>query len=130
MRSELWPSETAQDHAAGIDEILRHDGAWGFVAEADGSPAGFAELAIRNYANGCTARPVAFLEGIWVRTDLRRQGIGAQLVGHVSAFAAARGLNEIGSDSEIDNHASHAAHRSWGFSETERVVYFRKALIA
>jgi aminoglycoside 6'-N-acetyltransferase I len=131
MRSELWPSEAPEEHAIGVEEILRDDDAWGFIAEtADGAPAGFAELAIRKYANGCTSRPVPFLEGIWVRADLRRRGIGAQLIAHVAAFAAARGFAEMGSDSEIENHASHAAHRGWGFSETERVVYFRKDLNA
>jgi aminoglycoside 6'-N-acetyltransferase I len=130
MRSALWPGETAQEHAAGIDEILGLGDAWGFVAEtADGAPAGFAELAIRKYANGCTARPVPFLEGIWVRAELRRRGIGARLIEHVGTFAAARGFREIGSDSEIENRTAHTAHRSWGFSETERVVYFRKTLL-
>jgi aminoglycoside 6'-N-acetyltransferase I len=129
MRSALWPEETAQEHATGIDEMVGLDDAWGFVAEtADGTPVGFAELAIRKYANGCTARPVPFLEGIWVRAEFRRQGIGARLVAHVGAFAADRGFHEIGSDTQIDNLTSHAAHRGWGFSETERVVYFRKAL--
>jgi aminoglycoside 6'-N-acetyltransferase I len=129
MRSELWPSETSEELAVGLDEVLRDDDAWGFIAETvEGQPAGFAELAIRKYANGCASRPVPFLEGIWVRPDLRRQGIGARLVAHAAAFAAARGFTEMGSDAEIENHASHAAHRDWGFSETERVVYFRRDL--
>jgi aminoglycoside 6'-N-acetyltransferase I len=129
MRGELWPEETAQEHASGIDEILGDGDAWGFVAEtADGAPVGFAELAIRKYANGCTSRPVPFLEGIWVRAEFRRQGVGARLIEHAGEFAAARGFRELGSDSEIENLTSHAAHRSWGFSETERVVYFRRAL--
>jgi aminoglycoside 6'-N-acetyltransferase I len=131
MRSELWPSETPEEHALGVDEVLRDDDAWGFIAETvEGVPAGFAELAIRKYANGCTSRPVPFLEGIWVRPDLRGRGIGAQLIAHAAAFAAGRGFTEMGSDAEIENHASHAAHRRWGFSETERVVYFRKDLNA
>ena len=129
MRSELWPSETLEEHAVGVDEVLRDDHAWGFIAETvEGVPAGFAELAIRKYANGCTSRPVPFLEGIWVRPDLRGRGIGAQLIARAAAFAAGRGFTEMGSDAEIANHASHAAHRGWGFSETERVVYFRKDL--
>jgi aminoglycoside 6'-N-acetyltransferase I len=128
MRATLWPEETAEDHAHGIDELLRSDRAWGFIAEMDGTPAGFAELAI--YANGCASRPVPFLEGIFVGEEFRRRGIGAQLVAFVEAFAAARGFSEIGSDAEIANSASHAAHRSWGFVETERVVYFRKGLSA
>ncbi len=40
----------------------------------------------------------------------------------------ARGLRELGSDALMDNTASHAAHRAWGFTETERVIYFRKVL--
>jgi aminoglycoside 6'-N-acetyltransferase I len=128
MRAALWPEESAQEHTHGIDDVLRSDRAWGFIAEADGAPAGFAELAIRDYANGCASRPVPFLEGIFVRKDFRRCGVGARLVAHVEQFAAERGFTEIGSDAEIANLASHAAHCSWGFVETERVVYFRKVL--
>jgi aminoglycoside 6'-N-acetyltransferase I len=39
-----------------------------------------------------------------------------------------RGFRELGSDSLIENQAAHEAHARWGFSETERVVYFRKPL--
>jgi aminoglycoside 6'-N-acetyltransferase I len=130
MRAALWPEETAEEHACGIDELLRSERVWGFIAEVDGTSAGFAELAIRDYANGCVGRPVPFLEGIFVRREFRRRGIGARLIAHVEEFAAARGFAEIGSDTEIANGASHAAHRSWGFVETERVVYFRKVLRA
>jgi aminoglycoside 6'-N-acetyltransferase I len=69
-----------------------------------------------------------FLEGIFVREEFRRRGIGARLMAYAEEFVAARGFTEIGSDTDIANRASHAAHRSWGFVETERVVYFRKVL--
>jgi len=71
---------------------------------------------------------VPFLEGIWVEPELRRRGVGRALVDHVEAFVRARGFREIGSDALLGNRASHAAHAAWGFSETERVVYFRKGL--
>jgi aminoglycoside 6'-N-acetyltransferase I len=128
MRAALWPEESADEHARGIEELLGSSRAWGFIAEVDGTPAGFTELAIRDYANGCASRPVPFLEGIFVRDEFRRRGVGARLVSHAEEFAAARGFTEIGSDAEIANSASHMAHRSWGFVETERVVYFRKVL--
>jgi aminoglycoside 6'-N-acetyltransferase I len=128
MRAALWPEETAGEHTHGIDDVLRSDRAWGFIAELGGAPAGFAELAIRDYANGCAGRPVPFLEGIFVREEFRRRGIGARLIAHAEAFVAARGFTEVGSDADIANSASHAAHRGWGFVETERVVYFRKVL--
>jgi aminoglycoside 6'-N-acetyltransferase I len=128
MRAALWPEESVEDHTREVDELVRSDRAWGFMAETGDSPAGFAELAIRDYANGCASRPVPFLEGIFVRQAFRRRAVGARLIAYAEEFAAARGFAEIGSDADIGNSASHAAHRSWGFVETERVVYFRKVL--
>ena len=131
MRTALWPTESLQAHASSIDELLAGGESWGFIAEtSDGSPAGFAEVAIRKYVNGCDSRPVAFLEGIWVKARFRRQGIGARLIQHAETFLMSRGFRELGSDALLDNVGSHAAHFAWGFSETERVVYFRKILHA
>jgi aminoglycoside 6'-N-acetyltransferase I len=127
MRTSLWPEEPLQAHLNAIDDILDSKDAWGFLTEAaDRTPVGFAEVAIRKYANGCESQPVPFLEGIWVRANLRRQGIGTSLIEHIQEFLAARDFRELGSDTQIDNEASQAAHIGWGFSETERVVYFRK----
>lgn len=129
MRAALWPEDDAGAHAAEIDEIFARDGVWAFVAEAgtDGA-VGFAELAIRPYANGCDSRPIPFLEGIWVDPRFRRRGIGGLLIKQTETFLTARGFTELGSDTEIENRASQAAHQYWGFHETERVVYFRKRL--
>jgi aminoglycoside 6'-N-acetyltransferase I len=129
LRAALWPEASGEEHAHDIDDVLRSDRAHGFIAEVGATPAGFAELAIRDYANGCASRPVPFLEGIFVREQFRRRGIGDRLIAHVEEFVAARGFTEIGSDADIANGASHAAHRGWGFVETERVVYFRKVLV-
>ena len=129
MRAALWPEESAAAHENAIDDLLATADAWGFMAQApDGGAAGFAEMAIRQYANGCDSAPVAFLEGVWVEPQYRRRGIGTRLIAHAEAFAATRGFRELGSDTQIDNAASQAAHLAWGFSETERVVYFRKLL--
>jgi aminoglycoside 6'-N-acetyltransferase I len=131
MRTALWPTESLQAHASSIDELLASGESWGFIAETpDGTAAGFAEIAIRKYANGCDTHPVAFLEGIWVKAPFRRQGIGAQLILHAETFLTSRGFRELGSDALLDNVGSQAAHLAWGFSETERVVYFRKILNA
>jgi aminoglycoside 6'-N-acetyltransferase I len=129
MRARLWPEETAHAHAYMIDAVIDADDAWGFIAEtADAVPAGFAEVTIRKFANGCETQPVPFLEGIWVKPECRRRGIGALLVAHIEMFVAGRGFREIGSDTSIANLASQAAHVAWGFSETERVVYYRRGV--
>jgi aminoglycoside 6'-N-acetyltransferase I len=129
MRTALWPDETRLTHAKMAHELPGDGDSLSLIAEARyGTALGFAEIAVRKYANGCDTRPVAFLEGVWVRPQFRRQGIGRRLLAHAETLLAARGFRELGSDTWIDDCTSQAAHLGWGFSETERVVYFRKIL--
>lgn len=129
MRGSLWPKVAREGHLEEISRLLASDKMWAFVASVpDGQAVGFAELAIRDYANGCTNQPVPFLEGIWVSADWRRQGVGVQLIEHLEAFLLERGYPEMCSDTNFQNEIAQAAHKGWGFSETTRVVYFRKPL--
>ncbi len=131
LRCELWPGDSLENHQTDIDYFLRRGNFWGLIAQLpDNHAAGFAEIAIREYANGCVSRPVAFLEGIWVRPEFRRQRIGARLLETAEEILTAHGFRELGSDAEVENQGSHRAHSSWGFAETERVVCFRKELQA
>jgi hypothetical protein len=49
------------------------------AALSNGKAIGFAQVAVRKYANGCDTQPVAFLERIWVDPQFRRRGIGSRL---------------------------------------------------
>jgi aminoglycoside 6'-N-acetyltransferase I len=99
------------------------------ASDPSSEPAGFTEAALRtDYVNGCTTSPVAFLEGLYVVPERRRQGIARALVGAVETWARERGCEDLASDALIDNVESHDLHRAVGFNETERVVYFRKNL--
>ncbi|WP_231736678.1 aminoglycoside 6'-N-acetyltransferase [Sphingobium sp. CCH11-B1] len=94
-----------------------------------GVAVGLAEAAIRrDYVNGCDTSPVAFLEGIFVDPVARRSGCAQALVDAVIRWGQERGCTELASDADIANQASHAFHRSVGFAETERVVYFRRRI--
>jgi aminoglycoside 6'-N-acetyltransferase I len=129
LRHALWPDGSAGKHADEIAAALPDGSLRGYLAlSGEGEAIGFAEISIRRYANGSTQSPVPFMEGIWISARHRRHGIGRLLVERISADCAAEGFVELCSDAEIDNAASHHAHQSWGFAETERVVYFRKAL--
>lgn len=92
-------------------------------------PIGFVEAALRtDYVNGTESSPVAFVEGIYVVLEARRKGVAAALISAVESWARSLGCTELASDALLDNQSSHAFHRALGFEETERVVYFRKAL--
>ena len=103
-----------------------------FIAVADDStPLGFIEIALRSdYVNGTRSSPVAFLEGIYVTPLARKLGVAKALVQAGELWARERGCVEFASDAAIDNQISHAMHRALGFAETQRVVFFRKALAA
>jgi aminoglycoside 6'-N-acetyltransferase I len=94
-----------------------------------GEPQGFVEVAIRrDYFNGTTSSPVAFLEGIYVVPSARSQGVARSLVAKAEEWAASKGCTEFASDALLGNASSHAMHRALGFQESQRVVFFRKSL--
>jgi len=130
MAHALWPEVPRDALFAEIGATLGpgYGQRRGVLAEADGAAVGFAEISLRPYANGCEETPVAFLEGIWVAPETRRRGVARALVAHLAAMVRAEGRGELCSDALIDNVTSHAAHRAWGFAETERVVCFRLGL--
>ncbi len=90
---------------------------------------GFAEASIRrDHVNGCETSPAGFLEGIYVTENARRQGVARQMAAAVADWAREHGCRELASDAAIDNDASHRMHEALRFSETQRVVYFRRLL--
>lgn len=131
MRHDLWPHLTVDAHADEIaDLLLEPDRFIAFIArEAGGEAVAFAEASLRqDYVNGCETTPVAFLEGIFVKPGHRRRGVAARLVEGVCAWARTGGVSELASDADIANSGSIAMHGALGFSETQRVVYFRRLL--
>lgn len=131
LRQALWPDCPAHEHLAEMRAFLRAPEKYAqFLAYGeDGEAAGFAEAALRtDYVNGTESSPVAFLEGLYILPEYRRQGWGRALVDAVTAWARSSRCSELASDALLDNEASHRMHRALGFEETERVVFFRKAL--
>lgn len=133
MRRTLWPDETAEgehEREAQAYFAAPRDGVT-FVAErASGGLAGFVEISLRNYAEGCRSQPVPYIEGWYVDTDLRRQGVGGALIRAAEAWAVAAGYREMASDAEPENEVSLQAHRALGYEEVGRAVCFRRALRA
>lgn len=130
MRDALWPG-SHDDHVAETAAFLREpdDRFATFVIErGDGRLGGFLEMGWRSRAEECHTTPVAYIEGWYVEPDLRRQGLGRDLVRAGEAWAAENGYREIASDSHPENDLGIRAHRALGFQEVARAVCFRKSL--
>ena len=124
MRKQLWP-HASFDELKEVEHLFKADTFACFFAESH-TVVGFIELALRPYVNGCSTSPVAFIEGIWVNDKLQKHGIGRLLVRKAEDWARSLSLKELASDTRIESEHSIYAHKSWGFEETERVVYFKK----
>ena len=132
LRMALWPHDGPEEHLAEMASFLAEPKRFAqYVAYDDCAlPVGLIEIALRHdHVNGTSTSPVAFLEGIYVVADRRRQGVARALVNVAEVWARGHGCSEFASDASVDNAASHQMHRALGFEESQRVVYFRKPLL-
>ncbi|WP_049045557.1 aminoglycoside 6'-N-acetyltransferase [Aeromonas hydrophila] len=125
LRQQLWPHHEMAAHLQEGAELLAaaHLNAF-LVLDAQSQVVAFADAALRHdYVNGCESSPVVYLEGVYVQPASRRRGLAQALIARVAQWG-----RELASDAAIDNLASQQLHQRLGFAETERVVFFKKAL--
>lgn len=130
----LYAGSSDSDHLAPVDAFLSRTAhpellpAAVFVCDrGDGRLAGFLELSVRTYAEGCSG-PAPYVESWFVDPDVRGRGIGRRLMTAAEEWAKTNGYGELASDTELENDASQCAHRALGFEIVERAVHFRKKL--
>ena len=100
------------------------------IAQREGEDGlvGFALAGERPYADGCDTSPVAFLEGCYVNSHIRKNHVGHDLIAGVEAWARDHGHRELASGSLLGEAGAHKPHLAVGFEEVERAVRYRKAL--
>lgn len=130
MRQALWPEATEPQHRKEMAMMLSDPNRYAVLVCEDrhGSLMGFAELSLREWAEGCLSSPVAYLEGWFVASEARRRGIGRMLLEAGEDWARSRGCTELGSDTDLGNERSEAVHLELGFEVAARLIAFRKDL--
>ncbi|HEV2111729.1 MAG TPA: aminoglycoside 6'-N-acetyltransferase [Gammaproteobacteria bacterium] len=131
MRCALWPEGSEREHATEIAAFFAGRTRMPLavlLAFEEGDAVGFVELSIRSVVESCETDRVAYLEGWYVEPAARRRGIGRALVAAAEDWGRAQGCTEFGSDTQISNTDSAAAHAALGFTEVERLRCFRKLL--
>lgn len=132
MRQALWPKPTAihrKDIRRFFKGLLREPLEVFCAVAPESNLIGFIELSIRPYAEGCTSDHVAYIEGWYTKPEMRGRGVGAALIHKAEEWAIENNCQELASDTEIDNTAAAKAHERTGFSETGRIVCFKKDLL-
>jgi aminoglycoside 6'-N-acetyltransferase I len=129
MRRALRGDSPEVQQIREMDEILASDSEEVFFAErSEGGLCGFLEASLRSRAEGCDTTPVGYIEGWYVDDDVRRQGVGRELVQAAEAWVRSKGCRQMASDAKLWNELSHRAHGALGYEETARLVLFKKDL--
>ncbi len=130
LRELLWPDFTREELTREQAEILADSRRNRVLVAASpgGELVGFAEVSVRDWAEGCCTRPVGYIEAWYVRPSYRRTGIGRRLIEAAEDWALSRGCTEMGSDADLWNEVSHRAHAALGYAEVGRAVLFSKRL--
>ncbi|NHC34484.1 aminoglycoside 6'-N-acetyltransferase [Scytonema millei] len=125
---KLWSDESIEEMQRSLTIILHSPHEAGFLVKDDNDKAiGFMNLSLRyDYVPGATQSPVAYVEGIYVEDEYRKQGVGTKLIQYAQQWAIECGCVELASDALLENTASYDFHIKVGFQEVERVVTFIK----
>jgi aminoglycoside 6'-N-acetyltransferase I len=135
LRALLWPDGTVEEHRREVKRLIESGMSGTLPAAAlvaidarDGL-AGFLEVGLRSHADGCDVeQPVGYVEGWFVRAEMRGRGTGKQLMKAAEDWSRAHGCREIASDALVDNMESREAHHALGFEVVDLCVHFRKGL--
>ena len=122
---QLWPDSSFESERDYFQQLINADDKTAFHALYNDQSAGFVLVSLRNdYVEGCSTKPVCYIEGIFVKSEYRKKGIAQSLVAKAIEWGKEKKCTEIASDAEITNTVSIEFHKRIGFREINRVVCF------
>jgi len=124
---DLWPDNEYEELKNEYFSLLKSENQKVFLYMVDELPIAFVQLSIRSdYVEGSETTPVGYVEGIFVNSDFRRQGVSKELMIKGEEWVKEKGCKQIGSDIEYDNNTSYHFHIKIGFKEANRIICFIK----
>lgn len=125
----LWPDNEINDLEKEMMEYIVSEERAVFICYSEIIPVGFAQCSLRSdYVEGTESSPVGYLEGIFVKEEYRKRGIGKKLIFQCEEWAKNKGCSEFASDCELNNMESLKFHLHLGFEEINRIICFKKSL--
>ena len=94
LRRALWPDCPPARHALEVGQLPGSSGVVLLAEDSEERVVGFAEVSIRrDHVEGAASAPVTFLEGWYVVSSHRRQGIGRALIESAAKWASDAGFS-------------------------------------
>ena len=125
----LWESHSVSELETLFENLLANGKTAFFLKFLNDVPVGFAQCQLRyDYVEGTSSAPVGYLEGLFVKEEYRKQGIGKELLDACEKWAKEKGCREFASDCELENTGSFAFHLNVGFKEANKIICFVKKI--
>lgn len=125
----LWESHSVSELETLFENLLTNGKTAFFLKFLNDVPVGFAQCQLRyDYVEGTSSAPVGYLEGLFVKEEYRKQGIGKELLDACEKWAKEKGCREFASDCELENTGSFAFHLNVGFKEANKIICFVKKI--
>lgn len=122
---ELWPDCQYDEEYRNTLKILNDEEQQIYLALSGSKVIGFIYLSLRrDYVEGVKYAPVAYLEGIYIEADYRKQGISKTFIEMAKSWSLGKGCVELASDAELTNQISQDFHEVVGFKEVNRIVCY------
>lgn len=129
LAHKLWPDAPVSELKEEFEEMMACPEVALFLCRREGVACAFAQVQLRHdYVEGTESSPVAYLEGIFVESECRQQGIGRALVLACQNWACEQGVHEFASDCLLENQESLQFHLAVGFREANRLICFVKSI--
>lgn len=129
LAKELWNNHSLVYLENEFKEYLFSDNVCIYIDYENNVPVAFAQVSLRyEYVEGVNSSPVAYLEGVFVKEEYRRQNIAQQLITKCEDWAKEKKCKEMASDCELENEISYKFHLKSGFKECNKIICFTKKL--
>ena len=107
MRQAVYPDVSDAFHDHEMELILAATDATCLLGFSDsGAAVAMLELSLRSHVDGCLGGPVGYVEGIYLKPEMRGAGHGRRLIDYAANWFRSRGCRDMAADAELDNTAA------------------------
>ena len=126
---QLWPDCEFDEECPYYQSLIGSENEICYLVREEENYLAFIHVSLRTeYVEGATEFPVAYIEGLYVKPEYQKRGIGNRLVNAGAEWGRQKGCKQLASDAELNNQMSIDFHKKIGFSEANRIVCFIKDL--
>ena len=132
---ESWPVDMRDQVDDILKDALTHPdstaifGTAIFGCFANEEAVAYAQVSMRQeYTEGASTYPIAYLDALYIRQNLRSLGVGQRLVDLVTTYVNSLGIEELAADCLSSDLQQFELYLQSGFEEVSQMTHFVKSI--